>query len=325
MKTHKINNRSFRAATIFACLLFAMNTGFGQNDSSVQVQNDGQQAAQAKSKSKKPVKNTFESIWILDNQTTMVPIKGTFEMDFMHRFSPWNNGYQDFFGLFAGTNIRLGFSYVPIDKLLVGVSFTEYNLTWEGYAKYALLKQTQDGSMPVSVTYYGNAAYDTREDPDHTLYPNSSDRWMFFNQLLIARKISDKFSIQVAPSLTHVNSVQGYLTGDTTSGGDKVVANTMHHDHFAIAFSGRVKLSNTLNLLLNYDQPITKHVLNNPAPNLSAGLEINTSSHTFQIIIGNYHYITPSRNNYYNKNDPTGYHGLSSFEVGFNLVRLWNF
>jgi len=243
----------------------------------------------------------------------------------MHRFGTWNNGYEDFFGLFAGTNIRLGFNYVPIDKLLIGVSFTEYNLTWEGYAKYALLKQTQDGSMPVSITYYGNASVDTKKDPDGTLYPHSTDRWMFFNQLIIARKISDKFSVQVAPSITHVNSVQGYFTGDTTESGEKVVGKQMHHDHFAIAFSGRVKLSNTLNLLLNYDQPITKHNVNNPNPNLSAGLEINTSSHTFQIIIGNYHYITPSRNNYYNHNDPTGYHGISSFAIGFNLTRLWNF
>jgi hypothetical protein len=34
----------------------------------------------------KPVKATFGSVWIMDNQTVMVPIKGTFEFDIQHRF-----------------------------------------------------------------------------------------------------------------------------------------------------------------------------------------------------------------------------------------------
>src|SRR5215212_6219228 len=49
----------------------------------------------------KPVKNTFGSIWLIDNQTVMVPIKKTFEMDIMHRFGTIDNGYKDFYGFFA--------------------------------------------------------------------------------------------------------------------------------------------------------------------------------------------------------------------------------
>src|SRR6187549_641102 len=89
----------------------------------------------------KPVKNTFESVWIIDNQTVMVPVPGTFEMDFQHRFGTWNNGYEDFFGLFASTNIRLGFSYVPIKKLFVGFGITKYKMTWDAYAKYVIFEQ----------------------------------------------------------------------------------------------------------------------------------------------------------------------------------------
>ena len=313
---------------MIGCLLIAAGAVCGQTDSSqatTSLDTTETPAAQPMPTGKKPEKNTFDNMWILDNQTVMVPVKGTLQMDFMHRFGTWNNGYQDFFGLFGGINIRLGFNYVPIDKLLVGVSFTEYNLTWEGYAKYALIQQTRDGSIPVSVTYYGNVAIDTKSDPNGTLYPHFSDRIMFFNQLLIARKISDKFSVQIAPSVTHVNTVPGYFPGDTTSDGNKVVDKAMNNDHYAIAFSGKMKLTNTLNLLVNYDQPLTKHKTGNPAPNISAGLEIITTSHVFQIIVGNYRFITPSRNNYFNNNDPTGYHGLSSFLIGFNLIRLWNF
>ena len=73
----------------------------------------------------KLVKNTFESNWILDNQSVMVPIKGTFEMDIQHRFGVVNKGYEDFYGVFAPSNIRLGFSYTFIDKLQLGFGLTK--------------------------------------------------------------------------------------------------------------------------------------------------------------------------------------------------------
>src|SRR5689334_21111919 len=108
----------------------------------------------------KPVKNTFGSIWLIDNQTVMVPVKKTFEMDIMHRFGTIKKGYEDFYGFFAPSNIRLGFNYVPVNNLLVGVSITKANMTWEGYAKYAILKQTK-GQYPVSITYYADMSIDT--------------------------------------------------------------------------------------------------------------------------------------------------------------------
>ena len=47
----------------------------------------------------------------------MVPIKGTFEMDIMHRFGTLETGYEDFYGFFAPSNIRLGFDYVPVNQI----------------------------------------------------------------------------------------------------------------------------------------------------------------------------------------------------------------
>src|SRR3954462_1167922 len=58
----------------------------------------------------KPVKNTFESSVIMDNQTVMVPAKGSMEMNIQHRFGTVENGSTDFFGLWAPSNIRLGLS-----------------------------------------------------------------------------------------------------------------------------------------------------------------------------------------------------------------------
>lgn len=153
---------------------------------------------------------------------------------------------------------------------------------------------------------------DTREKDNFRYF---SDRLMFFNQLLIARKINKKLSIQVAPNHTHVNFVEGYFSAPGK------VSRAMYNDHFAVALSGRYKLKEAMGLMFNYDQPITKHKSNNPNPNLSFGLELTTSAHAFQIFIGNYSYITPQRNNYFNHNN----FEKKQFLIGFNITRLWNY
>src|SRR5678815_5648097 len=115
-----------------------------------------------KPKKVKPVKNTFPGIWIIDNQTVMVPVKHTLEMDIMHRFGTIDKGYKDLWGFFAPSNIRLGVNYSPIDNLNVGIGITKSNMMVDVNAKYAIIRQTK-GKYPVSVTFYTNAAADTRQ------------------------------------------------------------------------------------------------------------------------------------------------------------------
>ena len=301
----------------------------------------------------KPVKNTFQSVWLIDNQTTMVPIKGTMEMDIQHRFGTWNNGYEDFWGFFAPSNIRIGMSYVPIKKLNVGIGFTKTTAAvipkgttssvsgplWDLGLKYSLITQTK-GKYPVSVSYYFNGSYNTMKDPDHDVYRYSSDRLAFFNQILIARKITDKLSVQVAPSLSHHNVVNGYYTklNDSTL----QINPSMEFNHFAVAISARYKLTNVTSVMISYDQPITKHATSNPNPSLSFGIEFNTSSHSFQLFFTNFYYLNPAINNMYNTNNPFAYTDHSTndpstpedestkvkggrFLIGFNITRLWNY
>ncbi|HEX4875238.1 MAG TPA: DUF5777 family beta-barrel protein [Chitinophagaceae bacterium] len=296
--------------------------------------------AEEKQVKAKPVKNTFQSVWIIDNQTVMVPIKGTLEMDIMHRFGTWNKGYEDFFGFFAPSNIRLGLSYAPINKLNVGFGITKEKMLWDVSAKYAIIQQTK-GKYPVSVTFYTNAAYvGTKSKYSVAKVDNSgtefleekhkTDRLLYFHQLIIARKLTDKLSVQIAPSLSHQNAVGGYYTKNDSTG--KQVFKTMKHDHFALAVSARYKLTPVTSVILNYDQPLTKHPTSNPNPNLALGVEFNTSSHSFQLFFGNYFGLSPQRNNLFNTNSPISYTDAAGkdvkggrFLIGFNITRLWNY
>lgn len=327
MKSFINKGTSFRVFTSFliVCLLVLSSNSFAQDSAAVE-----QTPAPVKLK---PVKNTFSSVWLIDNQTVMVPIKGTMEMDIQHRFGTINKGTEDLWGLMSSANIRLGMSYSPINKLNLGIGITKIRMLLDLSLKYSIITQTP-GKYPVSITYFGDAADDTRKDAtifDGSEIKHNSDRYSFFNELIIARKISDRLSVQVAPSLSHQNAVPGYYykknESDTIG---KTVFKYMKNDHFAIAFAARYKLTEVTSLMVDYDQPLTDHPTNNPHPNLSFGCEFNTSGHSFQVFFTNFGLLNPQQNNLYNANDPfkelkwvNG--GGPQYVIGFNITRLWNY
>lgn len=282
------------------------------NASTVMAQEAATTAPEEKSIKAKPVRNTFQSVFLFDNQTSLVPPKGTLEMDIQHRFGTVNKGYDDLFGLYAPSNIRIGFAYSPVKKVYIGFGFTKINLTWDVSGKLALLQQMKGGGSPVSITYYGNAAADTRKKEN---FVNQTDRFSYFNQFIISRKVTNAFSIQVSPSWSHFNAVEGYVNEEGN------IVGKIKNDHFAVAAGGRYKISDAMAIIANYDQPVTKHYTNNPHPNISFGIEIGTSGHAFQFFAGNYSSIIPQLNNVYNKND----YRNGEFLIGFNITRLWSF
>jgi hypothetical protein len=309
---------------LIVCLLLLNGTAFAQNDST-KTKTDALAIV-------KPVKNTFSGVWIIDNQTVMIPVKGTLEMDIQHRFGAVNKGYEDFAGLFAPSNIRLGVTYTPLTKLSVGFGITKSSMLWDVNYKYALVSQTP-GRFPVSITYYGNSAYDSRKVStiyDGTEIKHSVERFSFFHEIIIARKISERLSVQIAPSISHQNAVSGYYTKNDSTG--QTIFESMKHDHIAISVSGRFKITDVTSLVINYDQPLTKHATNNPHPNLGVGVEFNTSGHCFQIFLSNYALLNQQRNNLFNSNNPFKYKDAitgeevkgGQFLIGFNITKLWN-
>lgn len=254
------------------------------SSSTILAQDEIEEQAVQISNDRKPIKNMFESIWLIDNQTVLVPIKGTFEFDIQHRFGVVKNGFDDLFGLYAPSNIRLGFGYVLIDKLMLGFGLTKENLTWDFNAKYAILRQSRSGHIPVSVTYYVNAAIDGRKREN---FVHNTDRFSYFHQVMIARKITEKLSVQSSINLSHYNAVEAYRTPENE------IKPKMNNDHVSFSLLGRFKITEGMAVIANYDQPLSKHLTNNPNPNVAFGIEIATSSHAFQIFLGNYYSLIP--------------------------------
>ena len=252
----------------------------------------------------KPAKAAFGSPQLMDEQSVVVPIAKTLEFNMQHRFGLVNNGVEDLYGIYApGANIRFNFSYTPINNLSLGFGYAKYKQYLDFSAKYSILKQKRDWSMPVSVTYFGDWAIDNRDD----IYQKTVHRFSFFNELIIASRLSDKVSVQISPSFSHFNAV------------DSLYA----HDFIAVGFSGRYKFSNQSSVLLSYTHQFTKQTAPNYTnrPGFTFGWEIATSGHAFQIFATTFQGIIPQENIAYNQND----FKKGQFLIGFNITRLWNF
>lgn len=262
-----------------------------------------QEETQTQEKSK-PVRFTFGTTILIDNHTVATPYKGGLELEIHHRFSLIEN-YHNLFGIYGSANTRIGLNYGITDRLMIGAGTTKDYKLQDIQWKYLILQQTEDNSMPVSLSYYGNIVADLRKEEEFG--PAASFREMhrlsYFTQLIVARKINEKFSVQVAPSLAYFNSVP--LNSDTTAGYKNL--------NLGLSAGARANLFGSHSLLLEYDQLLTKQDPDEQTkPNLSLGWEINTATHTFQIFVANYNQIINQRNLVFNTND--------KYLVGFNIT-----
>ena len=257
--------------------------------------------AQENEKEKKPVRAPFESSLLIDNQTIIVPTAKTLQFDMIHRFGVIENGISDFYGLYApGANIRLGLTYSVVENLAVGIGFTKLNKYVDVNLKYAILKQTRDWSMPINLTYYGNATIDTRNGNN---FEEEVHRGSFYHELLIATRFGPKLSLQVSPSYAHFNAVDSLMSNDI----------------IAVGLSGRYKFSAQSSVIFEFNQQITTHDdIVDVKPNIGIGIEVSTSSHAFQMFISTFQGILPQHNLVFSENE----FDTSGILIGLSLIHI---
>jgi len=255
----------------------------------------------------KPVRFTFGTTTLVDINTTETPYKGGLQLEIHHRFSLIEN-YHNLFGIYGSANTRIGLNYGITDRLMIGAGTTKDNKLQDIQWKYAILQQTEDNKIPVSLSYYGNMVIDLRKE--EVFGPAESFRQIhrlsYFTQLILARKINNVFSVEIAPSLAYFNSVQE--NSDSTAAYKNL--------NIGISAGARANVFGSHSVILEYDKLLTKqNIAVQPKPNLSLGWEISTATHTFQIFVANYNQIINQRNLVFNTNDWR----KSEWLIGFNI------
>lgn len=241
----------------------------------------------------------FKGLQIITLQSTKLAAKKEFYFVVAHRFGTVKDGISEFFG-FDHATTKIGGIYGVTDWLSVSGSRHTLSKMYEVGAKYRLFRQND--TFPVEIVGYSTIDINSFLKKEDYLKIGFSDRLAFIHQLLISRKISEKLSLELAPSFIHKNLYNPEIERD---------------NQFSIASGGRMKLTKRLSLNLeyayNFDKP---SFYNNP---LSVGLDVETGGHIFQLLFTNSQSMTESG---YLTN-AAGDWGKGDFFFGFNLYRVF--
>lgn len=270
-------------------LLFSSVSTFSQDDLLSLIENKEDQKP-------KKVYATFKSVRIGNAQTIETVKKNHLDFRISHRFgnvydsdlpNPINTTGQTFLGFEGARDIRFSFDYGVTENITIGIGRSRMNHLIDGSIKWRILQQTSDFSMPISLAFFSSTGYS--HDPTSVIYSgvvkdfstNELHRFNFFNQIIIASKITEWLSLEILPSYMYRNFIKENL-------------NTKNNSYdvngfFSLGFGGRLRLNKRLSFIGDYFYNFAPYYQLNPNVfnPLSLGFEMETGGHVFSLFFTN--------------------------------------
>jgi Membrane bound beta barrel domain (DUF5777) len=267
------------------------------------AQDDLMNTLEAQQPKKEFVTNAFKSSRVINGHSMEFIGAGVLDFRILHRFGRVNQGFNELFGL-DQASMRMGFDYGVTKNFTVGIGRTTFQKELDGFLKYRLLWQSKGKkSSPISLVLVAGSSINTLKNTSTTQKATFTSRTGYYYQTIIGRKFSNKFSLQLSPTLVHRNEV------------DAIDEN----DIFAAGIGARYKISKRMALVLDYfyvanGLPSTKG--ENP---LSIGVDIETGGHVFQLHFSN----TSGMNERAFITNTTNSWADGDIQFGFNLSRVF--
>ncbi|HRH67472.1 MAG TPA: DUF5777 family beta-barrel protein, partial [Bacteroidia bacterium] len=155
-----------------------------------------------------PVLATFKGNKIINIQTNETVKKNNLDIRINHLFGnigkQSGGSFHDLYGFDQSQDIRIGAHYGITDRLMTGFSRSKRQENLELLLKYKALEQTTNNKIPLGITLYGNATYSAKSNE---LVQKELHRLTYFGELILTRKFSPKFSVDIAGSFLHRNLV----------------------------------------------------------------------------------------------------------------------
>jgi hypothetical protein len=240
------------------------------------------------------------------NLLTVEPLeKKSMHFAIMHTFGTLNGGVEDLFGLDNGASIQFSFEFGLSEKLSLGASRSSQDKVYSVFGRYHLLEQTQNGNMPFSLSLAGGAGVitNTYNFLPAVERPELVDRMTYFGQVMLARKFSDKFSLQLTPMFAlFANPLSVYqIEGD-------------QNFYLALGMSGKWKVTERSSLTLQYIPNLNSDLRSN----FGIGWDVEAGGHVFQM----YFVTSQALNEPYLLAGGNGVPG-EEFRLGFNVNRIF--
>ncbi len=234
------------------------------------------------------VYRTFKDTRVVNTHSVETLPARKLDVRITHRFGDMfgdNGGWPTFYGLETAADVAIGADYGFSDRLTIGI----YRVKGAGstpqgdaglrqlintVAKFRLLHQTEDGSMPISAALATTMSLSTStkiEGNENLIrsFPKFAHRMAFNGQLILARKFGSDFSLQLIPGVTHRNLVP--FAGENTI--------------FSMGAAGRLQVSKVMGIVADVTVPFSPTLtnLNGYFPAIGFGFEFDTGGHVFQL------------------------------------------
>lgn len=258
---------------------------------------------------------TFKDQRVINSQSVEVLEARRLQIRISHRFGDIGGdagGWGTFYGLEFAEDVAIGADYGITDKLDVSFFRTKgagpLKQVLNGGLKYQFLRQQPSSGSPVTITAYGLASLSTMERSEApeslSSFPDFQHRLVYHLEVMVARKFSEAFSLQLSPGYTHRNLVQS----DDENG------------IFSISAATRIQLSKVFSIIAEGTVPVTSFADGDYQLPLGLGLEIDTGGHVFQINFTNASGLAPTDYIPYTNSR----WGNGEFRFGFTVARLFN-
>jgi len=247
---------------------------------------------------------TFKSTRVINGHSVETMPKKHLNFMISHRFGTLNSGAYNLWGLDQAF-IRLGFEYGITDRWMIGVGRSNNQKMYDLFTKVKLLRQSSGArNMPVTIAAFGSAVVNTLRFPQENRTFQS--RLAYTAQLLIARKFSERVSLQLTPTLLHRNRVEN--VGE---------ANTV----FALGLAGRYKLSKRVAFNADYYYVPSGQLDAQFYNSLALGFDIETGGHVFSLHFTNSVGMVEKQF----IGETLGQWGQGDIHYGFNVSRTFSF
>jgi hypothetical protein len=242
----------------------------------------------------------FKGIKIINLESTKLASKKELYFIVAHRFGSVKDGFEGFFGLDnAVTQIK--FLYGINDWLTLGAARSEQ--AYDVSAKYRLQSQIANG-FPVTIVVFNSLAFNNTLKESNLPKLKFEDRMTYVTQLLVSRKFTERFSLELAPTFFHENFV---------------IVDSQDNSQFAMGIGARYKVSKRVSINIDYASHWNRSSDSPYKDPLSVGVDIDTGGHVFQM------HFTSSQGiheaGYLGQT--TGDWGKGDVFFGFNLSRVF--
>lgn len=281
----------------FTAFLLTLSTlAFSQDDLLKELEN-------TESKSNDPVISTFSGTRVVNGHSVETRGKNILELIVTHRFGTLNSGAYEAFGL-DNSSVRIGLEYGITDRLNVGIGRSSFDKTFDYFGKYKILQQSQ--AMPVTLTLFASAAYLGLKNPDLNEL-STTDKMAYTMQLLLARKLSSRVSLQLSPSFLHRATVD---------------QNAAVNNLMLLGMGGRFKVTKSMAVVLEYYLRLNEKSNTPYNDAIGINIEFETGGHVFQLVFTNSlgmaerHFMAETAGDFFDGDIHFGFNITRAFQLG---------